>query len=284
MSKDLSHPKFPLIPGIAGGWGPFAHVGFEKRLLELTAERFGAAGDDDFPEWVVSCVPQVPVRSEALLGRAPDPSPYLIRSFRRLQNAGADFIALTCNTAHAFLPAIAADIPLPVAHVVLETVDYVLAQYPSVRRVGLLATTGTCRFGLFGQVFTARGVELVYPPDSEDDSDPSNLQERLVMQAIYGPYVDGKRSGGIKAGLLDEGDPSPRQLLRGAAAGLVERQGAEAVIVACSEISLALGPDDAPVPLVDSMDVLALTVLDLAGKQRSLKDLPGPDAWPKPKK
>ncbi|MDY7010816.1 MAG: amino acid racemase [Planctomycetota bacterium] len=284
MSEDLSHPKFPLIPGIAGGLGPFAHVGFEKRMLELSADRFGAVCDDDFPEWIVSCVPQVPVRSEALLGKAPSPEPYLIRSFRRLEKAGADFLAVTCNTAHAFLPAIAADISLPLVHVVTETVDYVLSHYPSVRRAGLLGTTGTCRFGLFGQVFAGRGVELVYPPDSEDDSDPSNLQERLVMQAIFGPYENGKRTGGIKAGLLDEGNPSPRDLLREAASCLVEQQGAEVVILACSEISLALGPDDATVPVVDTMDVLALAMLDLAHGDRSLKDLPTPDAWPKPKK
>ncbi len=284
MSKDMSHPKFPLIPGIAGGLGPFAHVGFEKRLLELTAERFGADGDADFPEYIVSCVPQVPARSEALSGRAPDLSPYLLRSFRRLEKAGADFLSVTCNTAHAFLPAIAADIPLPLVHVVAETVDYVLSQHPSIKRVGLLATTGVCRFSLFSQVFAEKSVELVYPPDSEDESDPDNLLERLVMRAIYGPYVEGKRSGGIKAGLMDEGNPSPRDMLREAAGGLVEQQAAEVVIVACSEISLALGPDDAPVPVVDTMDVLAMAMLDLAAGKRSINDLPAPDAWPKPVK
>ena len=284
MGDDLSHPKFPLIPGIAGGLGPFAHVGFEKRLLELSAERFGANGDADFPEWIVSSVPQVPVRSEALLGKASDPKPFLLRSFRRLERAGADFLCVTCNTAHAFLPAIADEIPLRLVHVVTETVDYVLQHYPSVKRVGLLATTGVCRFGLFNQIFAGRGVELVYPPDSEDESDPSNLMEKLVMQAIYGPYVDGKRSGGLKCGLLDVGDPSPRELLREAARGLVEQQEAEVVIVACSEISLAIGPDDASVPVVDTMDVLASAVLDLARGERSLQDLPGPDAWPDPKR
>ncbi len=284
MSDNLSHPKFPLIPGIAGGLGPFAHVGFEKRLLELTAERLGASGDEDFPEWVVSSVPQMPVRSEALVGRAADPGPYLLRSFRRLEQAGADFLAVTCNTAHAFLPSIAKDIPLPLVHIVLETADFVLSAHPSVKRVGLLATTGTCRSGIFGKAFAQRGVELVYPPDKGDASDPSNLLETLVMQAIYGPFKDGKRSGGIKAGLLDEGNPSPGDLLREAANWLVEQQAVEVVIVGCSEISLAIGPDDATVPVVDTMDVLALAVLDLARGARSLKDLPAPDAWPMPVK
>ncbi len=284
MSDGLGHPKFPLIPGIVGGLGPFAHIGFERRLLELAAERFGAIGDSDFPEWVVSSAPHTPVRTGSLLAGAPDPAPYLLRSLKRLHRAEADFAAIPCNTAHAFLPAIAADIPLPLVHVVAETVDYVLSHHPSAGRVGLLATTGTCRFDLFGQVFASHGVELVYPTDSEDESDPSNLQEKLVMRAVYGSRKDGKRSGGIKAGLLDEGDPSPRDLLREAAKGLIEQQGAEVVILACSEISLALGPNDATVPVVDTMDVLALAALDLARGKRSLQDLPSPDAWPKPKK
>ncbi len=284
MQDKMSHPKFPLIPGIVGGLGPFAHVGFEKRLLELAAERFGADGDADFPEWIVSCVPQVPARSETRFAGAADPGPYLLRSFLRLEKAGADFLAVACNAAHAFLPAIADEIPLPLVHVVPETVDYVLRRYPSVRRVGLLATTCTCRSGLFGQAFASRDVELVYPTDTEDDFDPSNLLERLVMRAVYGPAVGAKRSGGIKAGLLDEGNPLPGDLLREAANWLVEQQAAEVVIVGCSEISLAIGPDDVPVPVVDTMDVLALAVLDLARGERPLKDLPAPDTWPKPKK
>ena len=284
MQDKMTHPKFPLIPGIAGGLGPFANDGFEKRLLELTAERLGASGDEDFPEWVVSSMPQMPIRSKALVGRADDPGPYLLRSFCRLEKAGADFLAVACNAAHVFLPAIADEIPLSLVHVVPETVDYVLRRYPSARRVGLLATTCTCRSGIFVKAFAQRGVELVCPPDSGDASDPSNLLETLVMQAIYGPITDGKRSGGIKAGLLDEGNPSPRDLLRQAARKLVEQQAAEVVIVGCSEISLAIGPDDATVPVVSTMDVLAIAVLDLARGARSLQDLPVPDAWPKPKK
>ncbi len=329
MTGSTRHPRFPLVPGLAGGLGPYAHLLLERRLLELCVQRFGAGGDGDFPDWVVSSMPQTPDRTEALAGRGPDPTPFLLRTLERLRDAGADFAAIACNTIHAFLPGIAAGrLPLPVVHVVCETVARVRRNLPAVRRIGLLATDGTCRSGLFAAAFAEAGLELICPPGADQDA--------LVTAAIYGAAgPGGRRSGGIKGGQIDAGDPSPRQLVAQAADAMVRRHGAEAIVVACSELSLALpfGPDlpadgrpgdqtraasppgasrpgrdstasssrptrrdstasssrslgretTSPIeatPIIDTMDVLADAVLDLASGRRSLADLPGPADWP----
>ena len=267
------HPRFPLVPGIVGGLGPLAHVWFERRLLELTAERFGAGGDTDFPPWVVSSMPQTPNRQQALLADGADPTPFLLESLQRVHRAGADFAAIACNTAHAFLPGIADQIPLPVVHVVCETVAWVAQQFPDVRRVGLLAAVGTARLRLFEQGFAAGGVAVVRPSDADQDA--------LVDTAIFGPLTDGQRAGGIKGGRLDAGDPSPRALLRRAAEGLIDRRGADLILAACSEVSLGLADGDVRVPVVDTMDVLGGAVLDLASGQRPLESQAAPADWPR---
>jgi len=280
MPVATNHPRFPLVPGIAGGLGPHAHIWLEKRLLELAGQRFGATGDGDFPDWVVSSAPQTPDRTEALLAGGPDPAPFLLASLNRLKDAGADFAAIACNTAHAFLPRLteAGPLPLPVVHVVVETVDFVRRVHPGVRRIGLLATTGTCRSAIFAAAFAECGIDLACPDDATQEQ---------VMTAIYGPLPGGgkaRRAGGIKAGLIDQPDAtgrSPRTVLQQAASWLVQRRQVEAVVVACSEISLAVRPGDAPVPVVDTMDVLAEAVLDLASGQRELSSLPGPNKWPR---
>jgi aspartate racemase len=194
----------------------------------------------------------------------------------RLKAAGCDFAAIVCNTAHAFLPGIAGRLPLPVVHAVLETAAAAAGGHPGVRRYGLLATTGTCRSGLFQRAFAARGLEVVCPPEAEGAA--GNVQERLVMAAIYGRLKAGRRVGGIKGGAV----AGPRTLLLKAARDLIDHRGAEGLIVGCSEVSLAIGVEDVPVPLVDSMEVLAGAVLDLVAGRRALADLPPPAAWPAP--
>lgn len=273
------HPRFALTPGIAGGLGPFAHLWLERRLLERAAARFGAASDGDFPAWLVCSMPHTPDRTAALARQADDPTPFLLRSLERLKAGGADFAAVACNTAHAFLPRLAeaGSLPLPVVHVVVETADAVRRAFPAVRQVGLLATTGTVRAGLFTRALADRGIELVAPDERAQECD--------VMTAIYGPMLAGRRAGGIKAGQADTPDPhglSPRQRLQQSADRLVTQQRAELILVACSEISLVADGLTRAAPMVDSMDVLADAVLDLAVGQRRLADLADSSAWPRP--
>jgi aspartate racemase len=280
MSQSITGSRFKLTPGIVGGLGPHAHIWLERRLLEIAAERFGAAGDRDYPPWIVVSIPQTPDRTAALLAGGPDPTPFLLDALTRLRAAGADFAAIACNTIHAFLPRLAEGgrLPLLVINVVSETADALVGlrndlsvSSPTGRgdknavKVGLLATTGTCRSGLFSAEFARRGVELICPDDEQQESE--------VMAAIYGPPdAAGRRAGGIKGGAIDSAGATgrtPRQMLHLAADSLVGR-GAEAIIVACSEISLAIRPGDLAVPVIDTMDVLAGAILDLACGRREL--------------
>ena len=120
-------------------------------------------------------------------------------------------------------------------------------------RVGLLATTGTVESGLYHRALAERGLEgrsLLDLPRGEE------LQRRLVMEPIYGPYQDGRHAGGgIKSG---GSAAEARTLLLRAAETLVSELGCRALVAGCTEIPLAL-PDAevANVPLVDSVDVLA---------------------------
>lgn len=98
--------------GIVGGLGPFAHIDFERKLLAAASTLIGARRDQDFPQWVLSSIPQTPDRTEAYFGEAEDPTPVLLRSLERLRRAGADFAVVACNTAHLFLERLREESPL----------------------------------------------------------------------------------------------------------------------------------------------------------------------------
>ena len=238
--------------GIVGGLGPFAHIDFERKLLDAASELTGARRDQDFPQWVLSSIPQTPDRTEAFFGEAEDPTPVLLRSLERLRRAGADFAVVACNTAHLFLDRLREESPLPIASLIEVTADEAARIGPG-GSVGLLATSGTLRSRLYHDPLEASGLRPVSPFDLEGGE---TLQRRNVMEPIYGPWVDGRhQGGGIKT---DGGSASARALLEEAAGRLVANGGADVLVAGCTEIPLALeGAEVAGRPLLDPARLLA---------------------------
>lgn len=265
-ARRMITPRMPdqrKIIGIAGGLGPYAHIDFERKLLEAARRLAGAEADQDFPEWIVSSVPQTPDRTGALHGDAPDPGPFLLRSFKRLESGrdgapGADFIVTACNTAHLYIPTLRGRVSVPILDMVDETCRYV-GEHGGMGVVGLLATTGMLESRLYHDRLAAAGLTPVSPLDLPEGT---RAQEDLVMTAIYGPMRDGVRRGGIKA--VGKNVESVR-LLEAAASRLVTELGAGAVIAACTEVPVALdGPTVAGVSLIDPACVLAEAAIRLA--------------------
>ena len=223
------------IVGILGGMGPAATADLYAKIIAATP----ATRDQDHLHIVIWADPTVPDRSHALLHGGEDPTPWLLRGATQLVAIGAAFIAVPCNTAHAFFPALEAAIPVPLLHMMDETATAVEIAYPSVERVGLLATTGTIASGLYQQWFVKHHIEVVVPNDS--------LQERSVMGAIHR----------VKAG---ETGRETTHLLAEAATSLLEH-GAEALVAGCTELPLIFRDGDAAVPVIDPTRVLAEAVV-----------------------
>lgn len=237
-ARGAAGPAGPGVPviGILGGMGPAATVDFYSKIVEATP----AANDQGHRRIVIWSDPTVPDRTEALQGRAPDPTPWLREGVERLQEAGATHIAIPCNTAHAFLPGLLSHVDVPVVHMIDEVARALAGETPPVRRAGLLATDGTVGSGLYQDWLHRRGVEVIVP-DARD--------QEAVMTAI--------RS--IKAGW--RGVPETAALA--AVADRLARAGAEAVVAGCTEIPLCLATTDVTVPLVDPARVLAGVMVEL---------------------
>ena len=239
------------IIGILGGMGPAATADFYSKLVSMTPVH----SDQEHLRAVIWSDPTIPDRTEALLGRGPDPTPWLLHGCRVLREAGATVIAIPCNTAHAFVPRIADQIGLPIIHMIDEVAKHLATLEPPVRTAGLLATTGTMREGLYQQWLDRVGIDLVLP-------DPAS-QDLEVMAAIRA----------VKAG---ERGIAATEPLRRAAKRLVDR-GAQAIIAGCTEIPLGLSPAALDVPLLDPAVVLARALIRRSRPLAALP-LPGPAA------
>lgn len=228
--------------GILGGMGPEATIDLFSKIVKGTEAR----RDQDHLRVLIDNNPKIPDRTLAILGKGPSPLPLLIECGKKLERMGAQFLIIPCVTAHHFHHDLQRRLKVPVLHVVEETKRYLLLHHKGIHRIGLLATTGTIRTGLFQRVFTESPIELIVPSPE--------TQERKVMEAIYGVR-------GIKA--IGPSSCSKR-LVRQAARELI-RKGAEAVIAGCTEIPLVLKDGDLPVPVVDPLWVLAKAAVEKAG-------------------
>jgi len=227
----MSHK--PLTIGIVGGMGPEATADLFKKIIRATP----AKRDQDHIPVIIVSDPTIPDRTEALLGEGEDPLPAMARSAEACLRAGADFLIMPCNTAHCFHPGLCQGIAVPVLHMMEEVARFLAASHPGVRKVGLLATTGTVQLALYQETLSEDGLEVIVPGEEDQGK---------VMEAIYGDQ-------GVKAGYYD----GPRRLFSGVAANLVAR-GATAIIAGCTEIPLALDQADVEgAVLVDPTDVLA---------------------------
>src|SRR5690606_27091791 len=122
--------------------------------------------------------PGIPDRAAYLSGRGPDPRPHMLRAAGNLVDAGADLIALPCNTAHAFYEDVSAAVPVPVLHIMREVAAWLAVEQPDIRRVGLLATVTTIRLGLYHEALANAGIEVLTPHE---------VAQQGVNRAIYGP-------------------------------------------------------------------------------------------------
>ena len=207
--------------GVLGGMGPAATVAFLARVQALTP----AKGDEDHVRVVMDMNPQVPNRhtQPEAAGRT------LGEMALRLKAAGAEVLAMPCNTAHAHAAAIRAA-GLPFVDMVAETAKAAAAG--GAQRIGVLATPGG--EALYAAALDAEGVEMVRLSEAD---------RARFMAVVFG----------VKAG--DTG-PEQRTAMRELAAALVTA-GAQGIIGGCTEVPLLLDAGDVAVPLTDSAEVLA---------------------------
>ena len=207
--------------GVLGGMGPAATVAFLARVQTLTP----AKGDEDHIRVLADINPQVPNRHSQpeAAGRA------LGEMAVRLREAGAEVLAMPCNTAHAHAGAIRAA-GLPFIDMVAETAQ--AAKAGGARRIGVLATPGG--EALYAEALAAEGVEMVRLSEAD--------------RARFMAVVFGVKAGDVGA--------EQRAAMRGLAAALVAA-GAEGVIGGCTEVPLLLDAGDVAVALTDSAEVLA---------------------------
>ncbi|UOO81491.1 aspartate/glutamate racemase family protein [Uruburuella testudinis] len=157
----------------------------------------------------------------------------LADSARKLQSIGADALILATNTMHKVADEIQAAVQIPLLHVVDATAEAVKAQ--GLDTVGLLGTRFTMSDGFYTRRMNRLGVHTLVPAET---------QQNEIHRIIFEELCLGKNTAAAKTYYQDTMET-------------LQAQGAQGVILGCTEIGLLIQPQDSPLPLFDSAEIHA---------------------------
>ena len=232
------------ILGVLGGLGPMASAYF----LQLVVQMSDAVTDQEHIEVILHSKPQIPDRTRYILKQSRDnPLPQMSEAGRRLAAQGAEILAIPCITAHYFQEQLEAEIGVPILNAIEETALYL--EQKGVARVGILATDGTLASRLFQTCLEEHQISCITP--GEED-------QRTVMHLIY---------ENVKAG-----KPVEFPLFEALSDRLFD-EGAQVILLACTELSLIKRDYVLGMGFLDVLEVLARKAVLCCGRLKKEYDV-----------
>ncbi len=197
--------------GIIGGMGPLATADLYRRIILRTK----ALKDQDHIHVLIDSNTNIPDRTKAIIANGEDPTIELIKSAKMLEQGGADFLVMPCNTAHYFIDTIKKSVCIPFVNMIEETVKYTYDKYGKDTVVGIMATDGTIKSEIYESYYNKLGIKTIIP---------EKTQEKL-MKFIYDI---------IKSGNYEEGTTLLFECVEE-----LKENGAQCFLLGCTELSSA---------------------------------------------
>lgn len=221
--------------GIVGGLGPVSTAEYYKKIIQRSRELHPGV----WPELVIESIDMDGINGALARGDREDYHRRMHRALQDLAAAGADFAAISSNTAHEGFERTAAESPIPVVSILETSAGYL--ERSGCRHVLVLGTGYTMQHDLYGPVLQRRNIEEILPAS----------EECVQVQDIIFPKLED--------GIVD---PDDKARLIEIAENCISRDHADCVLLACTELPVMLKPGDLSVPLVSSTDLHVSAITD----------------------
>jgi aspartate racemase len=223
--------------GLIGGMSWQSSAEYYRVLNELVREKLGGLHS---ARCLLYSVDFAEIEQLQTTGAWEEAGHLLAAAGQSLEDAGADFLLLCTNTMHKVADAIEAAVSIPLVHIADVAAEAVRGT--GVTRVGLLGTAFTMEQSFYRDRLATHGLEVVVPSATDRMAVHRIIYEELCMGVI-------------------------RQESRKAHRAIIDRlvaDGAEGVVLGCTELELLVRADDAPVPVFATTRLHAAAAVDLA--------------------
>ena len=223
--------------GIIGGMGPLATCDLFNKIISNTS----ASKDQEHIHVYIDNNTEIPDRTAAVLHGGESPVPQLVSSAIKLELIGADVLIMPCNTAHYIYDEFIKYVNITMIQMPKETAKEIKAS--KYKKVAILATEGTLQSGIYQKAFDEEEVNYIIPSES---------QQKPIMKIIY----EGVKAGNYDIDIKDFYDVLDDMF----------DKGAEAVVLACTELPLAFEKFNIDYPNVDPTEILAKAAVKFASE------------------
>lgn len=223
------YSKYKTI-GIIGGQGPTATADIYMRIIKYYQDNFGTRHVGDFPPMVIFSIP-----TPDLVEKIEDEKvifELIAEAIKKLETDGSDFIIIACNALQYLLDKFQALVKIPIIGIAPTVAQYIKDK--GYKTVGILAADTTIRKKVYDSHLDKKGVKLIRPDQTDQD---------IVEGTILDEY-SGKTN-------IENAEK-----IKQVAKKLYE-SGAEAVMLACTELPLILKQQGVDIPLIDCNQVYA---------------------------
>lgn len=223
--------------GIIGGLGPLASAYFMELIVGVTDVKT----EQEHLNAVLMSWPSIPDRTAFILGQSThSPAPYMMQAAKTLVSLGVSFLCAPCITSHYFYEEISRSVSIPFLNMISITGEALMRE--RVQRVGLLATTGTVKTGIFQKEFSQKGISLLFP----DETGQEDVMHLIYQNLKAGRPFDKERFERVSSSLLNKG--------------------AQKIILGCTELSLVQKEMRLDEYFVDPLTLLAIAAVQACGK------------------
>lgn len=217
--------------GILGGMGPQATADFMTKIIQATH----AETDQENIHMLVDCNPKVPPRVEAILRGGESSGPAMAEMAVRLEQAGADFLVIACNTAHYYYKDVVEAVHIPVLNLLDMAAAFLKRQ--KIDSVLVLGTEALLRAGLYKEALAKQGIQALEP-------DGNCLPEVLAAIAA------------VKAGHIEQAQMHAVRVMR-----WCEDHKIHTALLGCTELPIAFQGIEGMVRLVDPAIISARAIV-----------------------
>jgi aspartate racemase len=222
--------------GLVGGMGPESTIPYYHDIVYGVQKRLGRS---EFPPLVIESVNVFDILKFCTAEDYGALTDYLLSSIEHLAAAGADFAAMAANTPHIVFDELQRRSPIPLLSIVEATCAE--AQRRGIRRLALLGTIFTMEGEFFKAPFRRAGIEILVPDGEE---------RRYISDRIYGE---------LELGIVK---PETLEGFQRVIRRLGDQEGAEALVLGCTELPMLLNDQVSPLPCLDTVEIHVRAIVD----------------------